>query len=74
MNINVTQVLNNKPEEISAWLEQGKQILVDHGYEGDELVALLPEVLRLLSSKTVLQAAPQRVELPAHLLNGHPGV
>jgi hypothetical protein len=74
VNVNVTMVLNNKPEEIEGWLDAASRMLPLEHYTEAERAALLPEVVKLLSSKTVIPMMPERVEVPGVLLNGGRGL
>jgi hypothetical protein len=67
-------IQHHSEEDVKAYIDAGERLLREAGYDDAERIALLPTVIGLLSSKTIMQQQQPQVSLaqmlPPGRLNG----
>ena len=60
MSLSTSETYHHTPEQVRGYIDEGERILQACGYTDAERIALLPDVIRLLSSKsmTIVERAP----------------
>jgi len=69
--VSLSEVIqHHSVDDVKGYIHQAEALLVEGGYDDAERIALLPTVIGLLSSKTILQQQPAPIPIAQLLCDG----
>jgi hypothetical protein len=66
-----TVIQHHSVDDVKGYIHEAEALLVEGGYDDAERIALLPTVIQLLSSKTIMQQAPGGNAVDLSMLRGN---